>query len=138
MNLFEIAGFLGADPEERFTPTGRKVVAFRVGVKCGKEDTMWVRVSVWGDRFDKMMPFLKKGSAVIVVGELQKPEIYTDRNGQPQISLNMNAEIVNFSPFGKPKSERDPMVGGSESAQHMQEELVAYGAGNEVGDDLPF
>jgi len=33
MNLFEIAGFLGADPEERFTPTGRKVVAFRVGVK---------------------------------------------------------------------------------------------------------
>lgn len=138
MNLLEIAGFLGADPEERFTSSGRKVVSFRVGVKVGKEDTMWVRVSVWGDRFDRMMPFLKKGSAVIVVGEMQKPEIYTGKDGQPQTSINMTAEIIKFSPFGKPKSERDSMNQEPSLSSGLQEELVTYGAGQEAGDDLPF
>jgi len=137
MNLLEIAGFLGADPEERFTSTGRKVVTFRVGVKTGKEDTMWVRVSVWGDRFDRMMPYLKKGSAVIVIGEMQKPEIYTSKDGQPQVSVNITAEIIKFSPFGKPKSEREQQQTPEPTAR-VQEELVTYGAGQEAGDDLPF
>ena len=135
MNLLEIAGFLGADPEERFTNTGRKVVSFRVGVKTGKEDTMWVRVSVWGDRFDRMMPYMKKGSAVIVIGEMQKPEIYTSRDGQPQVSVNMTAEIIKFSPFGKGKGESEQQ---QEPLQRIQEELVTYGAGQDIGDDLPF
>lgn len=139
MNLLEIAGFLGAEPEERFTSTGRKVVSFRVGVKTGKEDTMWVRVSVWGDRFDRMMPYLKKGSAVIVIGEMQKPEVYTGKDGQPQVSVNMTAEIIKFSPFGKPKGDRESGGGGmSEPSNSYQDELVTYGAGQEAGDDLPF
>ncbi|MCH9610531.1 MAG: single-stranded DNA-binding protein [Gammaproteobacteria bacterium] len=138
MNLLEIAGFLGADPEERFTSGGRKVVSFRVGVRSGKEDTMWVRVSVWGDKFDRMMPYLKKGSAVIVVGEMQKPEIYTGKDGQPQVSVNMTAEIIKFSPFGKPKSEREQQPMQEPVSSGVQEELVTYGAGQEAGDDLPF
>ena len=136
MNLLEIAGFLGGDPEERFTSSGEKVVSFRVGVKAGKEDTMWWRVSVWGDRFDRMMPYLKKGSAVIVVGEMSKPEIYNGKDGQPQVSLNLNAEIIKFSPFGKPKSDRE--TAAPEPTARVQEELVTYGGGQEAGDDLPF
>jgi len=136
MNLIEIAGFLGGDPEERFTNTGKKVVSFRVGVRVGKEETIWWKVTIWNDRFDRMMPYLKKGSAVIVLGEMSKPEIYTGKDGQPQISLNINAEIIKFSPFGKPKSERG--VGGGEPSMNLQDELVTYGAGQEAGDDLPF
>lgn len=104
MILVEIAGFLGNDPEERFTATGKRVVGFRVGVKvrhAGKDETVWWRVSVWGDRFDKMLTYLRKGSAVIIVGEMGKPELYVDRDGKTQVSLSLNAEIVKFSPFGK-------------------------------------
>lgn len=84
MILVEIAGFLGADPEERFTSNGKRVVTLRIATrvrKGGQDETVWWRVSIWDDRFDKMIPHLKKGSAVIVWGEMSKPETYTSRDG---------------------------------------------------------
>lgn len=104
MIIIEIAGHLGADPEVRFTPGGQKVTTLRVATntrKSGKDETVWWRVTIWGERFDKMMPYLKKGSAIIVIGEMSKPEIYTDKEGRPQISLDLTAEMIRFSPFGR-------------------------------------
>jgi single-strand DNA-binding protein len=117
MNILQIAGHLGADPETRFTPSGQKVTTLRVATnvrKGGKDETVWFRVTIWGDRFDKMLTYLKKGSAIIAVGELGKPEIYTDKEGRPQISLEMTAEFIRFSPFGK--TERS----GQEQQQSVQ------------------
>src|SRR5262245_17862218 len=110
MNLIQIAGNLGADPVTRFTATGQKVTTFTVAVNTKRGEnvtTTWYRVTVWGDRFEKMMTYLKQGSSVIVIGELNKPEIWTDKEGRPQIRLEITAEIIRFSPFGgKPASER--------------------------------
>lgn len=122
MIIIEIAGHLGADPEVRFTAGGQKVTTFRVATntrKSGKDETVWWRVTVWGERFDKMMPYLKKGSAIIVIGEMSKPEIYTDKEGRPQISLDLTAEMIRFSPFGK--SDRSGQEQGSSvQANHNQ------------------
>lgn len=104
MIIVEIAGRLGADPETRYTPNNQKVTTMRVATnlyKGGKEETVWWRVTVWGDRFDRMMNYLKKGSAVIIVGEMHKPEIWNDREGNAQISMEMTAEMIKFSPFGR-------------------------------------
>ena len=107
MNLIHIAGHLGADAEERFTPSGKKVVNLRVATrtrrsKQGADDTIWWRVTLWGDQYDKMLPYLKKGSAVVVVGEVHKPEIFTPEGKPPQVSLEITAFYLQFSPFGKP------------------------------------
>ena len=105
MIIVEIAGRLGRDAETRFTQSGQKVTTLTVATnvrKAGKDETVWWRVTIWGDRFDKMMPYLKKGSAVIVIGEMNKPEIWTDKEGRPQVSLEITAEIIRFSPFGNP------------------------------------
>lgn len=102
MQMVQIAGRLGSDPETRFTPGGQKVTSFRMATnsrRAGKEETTWWRVTIWGDRFDKMLPFLKKGSAVIVYGEV-RAAIYTDKAGQPQIGLEVTADTIKFSPFG--------------------------------------
>lgn len=99
-----IAGHLGKDPETRFTSSGQKVTSFTVATRQrkGKEDvTVWVRVTVWGDRFDKLLPYLKKGSAVVVSGKMNPPSSYTDKEGRTQISLEMTAEMIEFSPFGR-------------------------------------
>lgn len=106
MIIIEIAGHLGADPEVRVTPGGQKVTTLRMATNIrrgGKDETVWWRVTIWGDRFDKMMPYIKKGSALIVIGEMTKaPEIYTDKDGRPQVSsLELTAEMIRFSPFGK-------------------------------------
>lgn len=145
MNLIQIIGNLGADPETRFTPSGQKVTTLRVACnskKAGKEETTWWRVSVWGERFDKMMTFLKKGSMVIAVGSMSKPEIYM-KEGVPQISLNMTAEMLTFPPFGKPAGERaageeDSSVYPPASALAMKGPSKQYDFDEEQNDNLPF
>jgi len=104
MFIVHLAGHLGRDPETRFTPSGQKVTNFSIATnhRKGKEDvTIWVRVTVWGDRFDKMLSFLKKGSGVVVTGRMNPPSSYTDKEGRTQVSLEVTAEMVEFSPFGK-------------------------------------
>jgi len=153
MIIVEIAGFLGADPEERFTATGKRVVSLRVATRVrqgGRDETVWWRVSIWGDRFDKMLPFLKKGSSVIIIGEMGKPESYVAKDGTTQISLNLTAEIIKFSPFGRPEnaagrsdSQASQPRTETQSAPVAQEQYATFGAGAEqenafAGDDLPF
>lgn len=126
MNVITIAGRLAADAETRVTPSGLKVTNFRMAVnvrKGGKEETMWWRVTVWGDRYDKMMPYFKKGAALVVVGEMSKPEIWTDKEGRPQVGLEMTADMIRFSPFS---SSQD----GTGAANQNQGSNTAYGNNN--------
>lgn len=150
MNLLEIAGFLGADAEERFTATGKRIIELRIAAKTrkgNKEETLWWRVTIWDDRFDKMLPYLKKGTALIVVGEMLMPETYTAKDGSIKVSLNMRAEIVRFSPFGK--SEKEGASPAPQKANYDVEQSPEVGHGDEymafagksegfTGDDLPF
>ena len=110
MNHIFIAGHLGADPEVRFTSSGQKVTSLRVAChskKGGKEETLWWKVTIWGEQFDKMIPFFKKGSPIMVAGEFHKPEIFNDKEVKPQISMTMTASQLMFSPFGKQESKQE-------------------------------
>ncbi|MES2199628.1 MAG: single-stranded DNA-binding protein [Chlamydiota bacterium] len=118
MNQTIIAGHLGADPEVRFTSSGQKVTTLRVGARARKDETIWWRVTIWGEQFDKMITYFKKGSSIIVFGELNKPEIFTDKEGRPQISMNITATNLLFSPFGKSDSQGTHSQSNSNSNSH--------------------
>lgn len=110
MIVVQIAGRLGKDAETRFTSSGQKVTTLTMAAntrKAGKDETVWWRVTIWGDRFDKMMPYFKKGSALVVIGDMHKPEIWTDKEGRQQVSMDMTADIIRFNPFGG-SAERSP------------------------------
>jgi single-strand DNA-binding protein len=110
MNHVIIAGHLGADPEVRFTSSGEKVTTLRVAARSRRKGkTIWWKVTIWGEQFDKMMPYFKKGSPIFVIGEINEPEIFTDRAGNPQPSMSLTAYHLSFSPFGRPDG-----AGGSE------------------------
>lgn len=147
MNLLTIAGNLGSDPEVRFTSSGQKVTTIRVAARSrrsGKDETIWWRVTIWGEHLDKMISFLKKGSSVIVVGEMSKPEIFNDRDGQPQVSLNLTASNVMFSPFGRPNesSATAESHASPAPAMAMAAEPSVYGQAKVdtafSDDDIPF
>jgi single-strand DNA-binding protein len=111
--FIHISGHLGQDPETRFTPSGQKVTNLRVATNIkrgGKEKTVWWKVTCWGDSFDKMLSYLKKGSAIMVWGEMGIPDIYQDREGNPQTSFEIIAKHLSFSPFGT-KSEQQARQG---------------------------
>jgi single-strand DNA-binding protein len=151
MIFIQIAGHLGQDPEVRYTPSGQKVTTIRVATNIkrgGKEKTVWWRVTMWGDRFDKKLAYLKKGSAVIVWGEMGIPDIYQDRDGNSQTSFEIIAEHIAFSPFGgkgdKPQdggqdSEESPMGSHSGGSSRFQGKAPAGSTASLAqDDDIPF
>jgi len=151
MNQMMIAGHLGADPEVRFTSSGQKVTTLRVGARARRgsskaDETIWWKVTVWGEQFDKMISYLKKGSSIIVFGELSKPEIFTDREGKPQVSMNITATSLQFSPFGR--GEGSGSHGGEAPAHPSKEPEMAHAMTQDTlqgqmdvtfsDDELPF
>jgi single-strand DNA-binding protein len=136
MNHTMIAGHLGADPEVRFTSSGQKVTTLRVAARArrsGKDETIWWRVTIWGEQFDKMIPYFKKGSSIIVMGELNKPEIFTDRDGKPQVSMSLTAYNISFSPFGRPDSGGSSEGGQETHSETSFAEPAAHGANSMPG-----
>lgn len=132
MMIVQLAGRLGRDAETRFTNSGIKVTTLTLATNqrkgSGKEEvTTWWRVTIWGDRFDKLLPYLKKGSAIIVVGEMNKPEIWTDKEGRPQVSLEVTAEIIRFSPFGGPERSQDQQTAPGIQSTPQQTSTAGYG-----------
>jgi len=148
MKHIVIAGRLGNDPETRFTSGGQKVTTFRVATnhrRSKNEETVWWRITIWGDTFDKMLPYLKKGSAVMVSGDFAPPEIYTDKNGQPQVSLGITASELSFSPFGKseggeqqPREQMQPAASASPGMGAMPGPMPGSTPDAMSDDDIPF
>lgn len=139
MNILTIAGHLGGDAEERFTPNGQKVVTLRVATKTKKGETIWWRVTAWGTQFDKMIPFLKKGGSVVVVGTFEKPELYVNKQGDTNCSLQITASNIMFSPFGKGE-QKDEMAVEARAPIATPEQMSVFGMGEGVvrDDEIPF
>ena len=75
----------------------------------------------------------------MVIGELNKPEIFTDRDGKPQISMSLTAYNLSFSPFGKPEGSSGSQSEPSNSSEFS--ETVAHGQGKAStfsDDEVPF
>lgn len=124
MNILHIIGFLGADPEERTTPSGQKLWVLRVATrtkKNGQEETVWWRLTIWGDQFDKMLTYFKKGKPIYAIAEMGKLDIYTDKTGHPQVSYEATVKSIHFLPYNNDRQEQDnqqsaaPSYGGYQS-----------------------
>ena len=79
LNRVQLIGYLGKDPESKFTPTGKKVTQFSVAISNRwksregdpKEYTEWVNIEAWGRLGEICGEYLKKGSLVFVEGRLK-------------------------------------------------------------------
>jgi single-strand DNA-binding protein len=146
-----IIGNLGADPEMRYTPSGRPVTQFNVAVnqstknqQTGEwvEATDWFRVSVWGDRAERAAENLRKGNKVFVEGRFKTRE-FEGRDGQKRTSLELTADsLVNLE-------KRSREEGDGEFAAAAPARPPSGGGGNAPRgggggfddtelDDLPF
>jgi single-strand DNA-binding protein len=118
-----IIGNLGADPEMRYTPSGRPVTQFNVAVNQSTknqqtnewvEATDWFRVSVWGDRAERAAENLRKGNKVFVEGRFKTRE-FEGRDGQKRTSLELTADsLVNLEK--RPREDGDGEFVPSSSA----------------------
>jgi len=103
LNKVSIIGYLGRDPEMRYTPNGVAVTNLSVATTKKwnqdgqpQERTTWFKVAVWRKSAEACAEYLRKGSLVYVEGEILEPEVFTDRNGNTRASLKVNAQNVKF------------------------------------------
>jgi single-strand DNA-binding protein len=154
-----IIGNLGADPEMRYTPSGRPVTQFNVAVnqstknqQTGEwvEATDWFRVSVWGDRAERAAENLRKGNKVFVEGRFKTRE-FEGRDGQKRTSLELTADsLVNLEKrnredgdgeFGGATSSAPPRPAGAPAGAPSGGGNAPRGGGYDDTsdlDDLPF
>lgn len=120
-----IIGNVGRDPEFKYMGDGTACCNFSVAVSKSwtdnktqerKEKTLWFAVTVWRDRAETVSKYVKKGSRVMVLGQLDL-EIYTTKTGLPAAALRLTADQVQFLdtkpaesvPAGAASAEKSPL-----------------------------
>lgn len=102
-NKIIIVGYLGRDPELRYTTQGTPVCDFSVATterrkdKSGEmqEATTWFRVSLFGRQAELASQYLTKGRQVYVEGQLSQRE-WTDKEGGTRTSLEVKGTEIQF------------------------------------------
>lgn len=113
MQKIFIIGFVGRDPEERVTAGGKKVVSFPVCVNCkkqGEELRVWYKISSWEGQNSNIISHVKKGSCVVVIGDLSPPTTYQSKKGDISVDLSVNAQSIAFGPSSKKEKEEGPDI----------------------------
>lgn len=146
-NKIIIVGYLGRDPELRYTPQGTPVCDFSVATtdrrkdKSGEiqENTTWFRVTFFGRQAEVASQYLTKGRQVYVEGQLSQRE-WTDKDGATRTSLEVRGSDIQFL---SPAAEGEPVQtvaakatagnGQTRKAQTLQQKAAVV-----EEDEIPF
>ena len=99
-----IIGNVGRDPDTRKLTSGETVTSFSVAVSRTwrdratneqKETTNWYSVSLWGDRWQGVLPYIRKGRQLMVIGTVSARP-YTGQDGTAKASLELRADTVHL------------------------------------------
>jgi single-strand DNA-binding protein len=108
-----LVGNLGRDPEMRYSQNGTPITNFTIAVNRRRrgmdgnyvDETDWFRVTLFRNLAETAAEWLKKGSKVLVEGQLQI-RTYTGQDGIERTSVDVLADnFMNLTP-------RDDMGGG--------------------------
>jgi len=102
-NKIIIVGYLGRDPELKYTPQGTAICDFSVATTERRKDksgdmqevTTWFRVSLFGRQAEVASQYLTKGRQVYVEGQLSQRD-WTDKDGNARTSLEVRGSEIQF------------------------------------------
>lgn len=139
LNLVLLLGRVATNPDLRYTPKGTPVIEFRIAVNRRykdsttdewKDQTGFFSVNAWGQLAERLGETMKRGSAVLVEGELRS-RIYDTKSGEKRTVVEI---------FGRRVQVLDKTYSGSgavsAAAQPVEEELEVPPA--DQLDDIPF
>jgi single-strand DNA-binding protein len=131
VNRVELVGWIGAEPEQRFLPSGTAVCNFRVATKrwAGRNEdgnrsveTDWTPVEAWDKLAEMCARYIHKGSRVRVIGSLHTRSWEDRESGQKRFKTIVRADEVLFL---------DTRPGTPDATEEVEE--IA-----EVAEALPF
>ena len=112
MNGYTAIGRIGRDAVTRHTANGKAVTGWSLAVDSGwgeGKKTIWIDCALWGDRGEKVAPYLTKGALVGVTGELGERE----HEGKKYITCT----VANVTLTGKPSESGERTAKPAAKAQ---------------------
>jgi len=130
MNKVILSGNLGKDPVIRATESGKKIASFSLATtRRNKEKTTdWHNITVWEGLAELAEKYLKKGSSVIIVGEIHYRS-YEDKDG---VTKNVTDIVGNEIHFNG-KAEAKPQQGDNLEGKFQKKRQEIEGI-----NDLPY
>lgn len=128
------AGRVGKDAETRNTQGGEKVTSFSlaVDVRKGREkETAWVSCTIWGDRGEKVAPYLTRGTSVAVSGDLHVRQY----ESQGKAGVSTECRVVNLTLLG---GRQDGDEGGRQPQQRGGGSYGGRNSAPDLDDEIPF
>lgn len=108
LNSFSITGRLTKDATfKQVGNASKKLLTMDVAVNTGWGDnkqTLYIKVNMWGDRGEKILPYLHKGTLVAVTGTLSKNS-WTGSDGEERSDLVITTYSVDFYSTSGTKSD---------------------------------
>ncbi|MCB0110243.1 MAG: single-stranded DNA-binding protein [Caldilineaceae bacterium] len=126
-----LVGYLGADPEMRFTQSGVPVANANLATSrrwtandgTPQEKTTWFRLSWWNKAAETASQYLKKGSKILVIGEIEQARPWTDRDGNLQATIEVRVHQFKFLDS---RSDDGGGNGGSAPTPHIDDEEIPF------------
>ena len=141
-----VVGNLTADPELRFTKSGKAVAKLRVAVsERVKEDGVWKdgdptfwKVTVWGGLAEHVGDSLSKGSRIIAVGRVSS-STWETKEGEKRTDYEITAEACGPDLLWATAKVEKAGKGGSMTVGQATDDPWAAGArGLDSLDEVPF
>ena len=103
LNKIMIIGYLGTDPEMRYSPNGNPITSFRMATSRSyatadgerHQETEWFRVVAWNQLAEQCNQYLVKGRRAYVEGRLHQDQ-WTGNDGQARSTNEIIANRVMF------------------------------------------
>lgn len=109
---------LGRDAELRHTGSGDAVLQMAIAYNYGKKSdklTQWVDASMWGERAEKLAPYLLKGALVCVTLSDVHIHAYDKKDGTQGTSIRARVSELEFA--GGKTEERQAKPQGHKPAK---------------------
>lgn len=160
MQKIFLEGRLGRNAEVKESSNGNKFVRFTMAVNWRKgnskdDRTTWYDVSSFNPAYTgKLVEYLKSGTAVIVVGDIE-PELREGKDGKTYLNMIVKANSIEFPRNGKKEDNTntsttkpnptekvtedipDDQILCNSEASSIEDSTVTTATNND-DDDLPF
>jgi single-strand DNA-binding protein len=133
MQTAEIIGSLGRDAELKQTKNGGAFAKLAIAVNSGygeNKSTTWWDVAYFGNRAEKVAPYLTKGTKVFVSGDFSLNS-YTTNAGEQRITPSIRADRIELL---SSKNEVGSQPPREKPVSRPQPEPQSA----EFNDDIPF
>lgn len=143
LNAVHLLGYLARDPELRYTPSGKCVCQFGIGINrkwktadgSQKEKVSFIDCTAWETTGEIIGSKFRKGQPILVSGYLDQESWDDKQTGQKRNKLNV---IVQSFSFVSPKDDASDSPKDDAPQRRNTPAPATFSAAKSDDDEVPF